>query len=275
MKSILLVFILLLTSKLFGQEKAAILKVNIIRGESTVTPLVDPVSIEAILTKELNQKGYSVITQHNQDKTTAINFQNSLMVDAFIYQFPADYPSVTLTIRKNNQTIFLEHDSKKLFGDRKSALENLTRNLAEKIPSSISGSSYLSPTLENIIPSHTISIYSATSEILTTGYTSKYVIGKVNKGGQELKFIIPDAFKSYLSLCLDFNGYRKLVKTEPITVDIKVNKLGYTQIMNIHLPATVKEKYRQNIIQAINALPLWQVTNGEVYEGTIKLGIKD
>jgi hypothetical protein len=274
MKFVRILFLLCLTFQAFAQEKTVAFKLNLVKGESTVTVLPNQKAVEKIFTDAITQKGYTVVTQSTVPTTDLADARSLILVDAFVYQFPADYPSITLTIRKDGKVLTLVHESKKLFLDRQNAAETIATELARQIPASVEEDQFLLPELENLLPQHTVSIYTVTSAAITNSYAKKYIIDTSNSNIKAPDFIINGAFEEYLSLCLDFNGFRKAAKQEPMVVEFAIDKFGYTQATNIKASAAIQEVHLAKIKAAIEALPLWNQTGGQPVTGSLTIGLQ-
>ncbi|MBC3540098.1 hypothetical protein ACFSC6_16955 [Rufibacter sediminis] len=274
MHALRILLLLLITFNLYAQEKNVLLKINPIKGESTVTSISNQKAIEKILAEGFLQKGYQVFTKETISSQTAAPQEELLLADAFIYQYPGDYPSITLTIRKGDYIFAILHDNKKLFVERQSALEAIAGNLVQELPTAIQESTFLLPELEQLLPHHNMSIYTATSGAITKGYANQYLTDFKTTGSEPLNFILKDSFEQYLALCLDFTGYRKAIKETPIRVDFEIDAFGFTNLTNITLPASVKESHKDKIKNTIEALPLWNLANRQPIKGTLTLGVR-
>ncbi|WP_192822220.1 hypothetical protein [Rufibacter sp. LB8] len=266
--------LLLLSFQAVAQDKVVLVKVNPIKGESTVTVLSNLAKVEEILQEGFVQKGYKVLTKAPVSEPTQGGNTELFLADAFIYQYPGDYPSITLTIRKDGRVHSLLHQTKKLFTDRQAAMETLAREIVKEIPATLNQEMFLMPELDNLLPHHIISIYTATSGAITGSYASKYTIEVKPTAGKLPAFMIAGAFEEYLSNCLDFNGYRKAVKDQPIQVEFEINSFGFTHIQTIKMPEGVKDNYKEKVKAAMEALPLWDMAAGQTFKGVLSLGVK-
>jgi hypothetical protein len=274
------VLCLMATNLLWSQDKTAILKVNVLLGEQTMalySPEKAPAaidSLENVLSEALSQKGFSVYNQDHLPDTANIDLNNLYLIDIFVYLYPTDLKSVTLTLRKKNYILYMTNESKLLYTTN-IVLQKLALQAIEKIPNDIQYTQFFKPTIEGLIPHHMISIESGVTQLSLNGYKKKYELELTLPEETNLEFILRDGFRDYMSLCVDFDGARKEVKRSPIEVDFEIDPWGFTKIKEIRFPEGFPKKREPDIFKIEHAIPLWYNASGKTVPGTMKLGIKD
>src|SRR6187551_1182727 len=100
-----------------GTSKVLI-KANILRGERFVTVRTSAKEIENKVSEVFTKKGLDIVT--NMEPTGDV-----LFVDLFVYQFPGQFPAITITIRTQNGIHYIDHEYRKFFVDRELTNLNL------------------------------------------------------------------------------------------------------------------------------------------------------
>jgi hypothetical protein len=265
---------------LWSQDKSAILKVNVLLGEQTMalySPEKAPAaidSLENVLSDALSQKGFSVYTQDHLPDTANIDRNNLYLIDVFVYLYPTDLKSVTLTLRNKNYILYMANESKLLYITN-TVYQKLALQAIENIPNDIPYKQFFKPTIEGLIPHHMISIQSGVTQLTLNGYKKKYELELTLPEETNLEFILRDGFRDYMSLCVDFDGARKEVKRSPIEVDFEIDPWGFTKITEIRFPEGFPKKREPDIFKIEHSIPLWYNASGKTVPGTMKLGIKD
>jgi hypothetical protein len=113
-----------------GTSKVLI-KANVLRGERFVTDKTNARKIEDKVSEVFVKKGFEVLT--NVEPTGDI-----LLVDLFIYQFPGQYPAMSITIRTRQGVHYFDQDYRKFFANRDLTNLNLAIDLAERVPVELS-----------------------------------------------------------------------------------------------------------------------------------------
>lgn len=235
----------------FATNKA-IVKANILRGESFVTANTISGDIESIIIQALTKKGFQILKE-------VIPNEDIFYVDLFVFQFPADYPTITLTIRSKDGIHFIDRERIKLFGDRNSANLKLASRLAERLPDNIDINLFYEPTFSDILSNNRISIIGLTSNAITKGYRSNYSTSIRWSENIIPNFIIPNEFENYIAYISNFQGIRKQLKGTTIKLKLKINLRAKFELVDIDSPFNLTEKQKGRILEFISSFPLWTV----------------
>lgn len=217
-----------------------------------------------MVSQGLKDKHYTVVE-------TATGQDQLFYVDVFVFQYPADYPTVTLTIRTASGTHYIDRENIRLFGNREAANLKIARQVAERIPAEIDVSRIYDITLPHLVSGGRVSVIGLVSNAATKGYRSNYAVGITWPEDSAPEFIAPGDLGAYLSYCLNFQGIRYDVKDQKITVALKINQRGRFEILEINSPIALSEKQQQRIHDAVNAFPLW-IVQGEMDRIDLLLG---
>ena len=275
-----IVLCLMATNLLWSQDKAAVLKVNLLLGEQTMTPYspeeaptaID--SLENVLSKALSKKGFNVFTRHQLPDTATHNIKNLYLIDFFIYAYPYDLRSTTITIRKKNYILYMSNVTAPL-SMTKASYGRIALEAIDEIPTDIPYKQFLIPTIEGLIPHHMISVNRGLSELTLKGYKKNYYIELNLPSQTNLEFMLPESFVDYMSLCVNFDGARKEFKENPVELDFEIDPWGFTKIKEIRFPQGFPKKREPHIFKIEHSIPLWYNASGKTVPGTLKLGIKD
>jgi len=109
-----------------GNSKVLI-KANILRGERFVTVKTSAKEIENKVSEVFKKKGFDIVTIMESTG-------DMLLVDLFVYQFPAQFPAITITIRTQNGIHYIDQEYKKVFVDRELTNLDMATELAERVP---------------------------------------------------------------------------------------------------------------------------------------------
>lgn len=93
MKKIIAILLLLFSFNASFATNKAIVKASVLRGESFVTVNRIPRDIELVISEALTQKGFQILKEVIPD-------EEIFFVDLFVFQFAADFPTITLTISR-------------------------------------------------------------------------------------------------------------------------------------------------------------------------------
>ncbi|WP_069658341.1 hypothetical protein [Arcticibacter eurypsychrophilus] len=250
MRIIPLILLLIFTLSTAHAAKKAIVKANILRGESFVTANTSSEDIERIIKMALDQKGFQVIDEIDSDK-------DLFYVDVFVYQYPADFPTISMTIRTKDGIHFIDKEIVKLYADRNSANLKLASKLAERLPSDIDTNRFYEPTFNDLLSANRISMIGLTSNAITKSYRSNYS-SKINWFDNEIpKFIIPNEFDIYMAYSSNYQGIRKQLKGKEIKLKLKINQKARFELIDIGSPVILTEKQKIRLKEFIDSFPLW------------------
>lgn len=240
---ILIVF--LIQSYAYSNTIEPKLKVNVIRGESMVTINVDKSLIRNVFLPK-------ILDLANKTKS-----QDQLFVDVFVYQFPADYPTVAVTIRTKNGTHFFERETVKLFGDRALANIKISKKLLTRIPDTLDTGVNYKLELEDIFLNRkSINLIKIATDATMDSYRRNYNNMIYWNENESLPFIIEE-FNTYLSYCMNYQGLRKKIKKAgEVNLRLSIHN-GQMEIVDIQAPFQLTPKETNRLNQAIEALPLW------------------
>jgi len=249
----------------FAANKAMV-KASILRGESFVTVNTNPADIEKIISQALTKKGFEVLT-------ALIPNEQIFFIDLFVFQFPGDFPTITLTIRTKNGIHYIDQERIKLFGDRNLANLKLAERIAGKIPDNINTTIFFEPTFKDILGNNRTSLISLSSNAITKGYRSDYS-SSINWSDNTIpNFIILNGFDNYMSYISDYQGIRKKLKGQAIKLILKINTGARFELVKIDSPFELTEKQINKIKKFIDSFPLWTVDH-EIGNIELKYGIK-
>lgn len=235
----------------FATNKA-IIKANVLRGESFVTVNTIPEDIENIISQALAKKGFKILKE-------ILPNEEIFYVDLFVFQFPADYPTITITIRTTNGIHFIDKERIKLFGNRNSANLKLASRLSERLPDNIDTKIFFEPTFNDILSNNRISIIGLTSNAITKGYRSNYSTSIKWSDNIIPNFIIPNEFDNYVAYISNYQGIRTQLKGTAIKLKLKINLGAKFELVDIVSPFDLTEKQKGRILEFINSFPLWTV----------------
>lgn len=249
----------------FATNKA-IVKANILRGESFVTVEIFPVDIENVVTKALEKKGFQILKDVNPN-------EEILYFDLFVFQFPADYPTITLTIRSSKGIHFIDKEKVRLFLDRNSANLKLAEVLSERIPTNIDTTLIFEPTFNDLLSNNRISLIGASSNAITKAYRSNYSSSIDWHDNIIPNFILPNEFDNYLAYASNYQGIRKQLRSQSIKLKLRINTGAKFELVTIDSPFVLTEKQKYRIQELINSFPLWIISN-QMDNIELSLGVK-
>ena len=264
MKSTILILLIFLNLSPAKAAIKAIVKANILRGESFVTANTKPEDIESILKASLAEKGFQVINEIVTD-------EDIFYIDIFVFQFPADYPTISLTIRTKDGIHFFDKERVKLFGDRNSANLKLASKLAERLPSDINTKTFYELTLKDILSNGRISLISLSSNAITKGFRANYSSSINWFDNNQPNFIIPNEFDEYLAYSSNYQSIKRELHGQEIKLNLKINQNARFELIDIDSPINLNEKQKRRLKEFINCFPLWTV-NTEIENIEMKIG---
>ncbi len=261
-KIIITILVLSFWNAVFCNGQTFIVKANVIRGESMVTVNTNPVQVEKMFKEALRK-----LEQYDE-----INKQ--LLVDIFIFQFPADYPTVGVSIRSENGIHYFDKEQIKLFGDRNAANIKLVKKIISRLPNKLNMSEIYQLSIDDILSNRkSLSLIQLTSNAITGSQRQNYR-NAIDWGENDdpPQFIL-DNFYEYLKYCMNFQGIRKKIKKQGgITLVVDITKEGRTKISNIKSPFELEAKQKARLSQAIAAIPLWY-TESEINDIELKINL--
>ncbi|MBN7812605.1 hypothetical protein J0A68_16745 [Algoriphagus sp. H41] len=254
MRKIILALLVFFSINASFAEDKAIVKANILRGGSFVTANTNPEDIENVITQALAKKGIQTINE-------VIPNEQIFYIDLFVFQFPADYPTITITIRTNEGIHFIDKESIKLFTDRNSANIKLASRLADRLPDVVDTRIFYKPTLNEILSNTRLSLIGSASNEIAKTYRSNYSNSIKWPNDVVHSFIIPDEFDNYMVYALNFPGNRKQLKETPIKLKVKINPSTAFELVEIVSPFNLTEKQKGSIQELVDSFPLWAGSN--------------
>ena len=242
-----------------GNSKVLI-KANVLRGERFVTVKTSAREIENKVSEVLKKKGFDIVTSMGPNS-------DLLLVDLFVYQFPSQFPAITITIRTQKGIHYIDQEYQKVFVDRALTNLNLATELAERVPVELNkGLVYRA----NI--AHLISTNKTGNTAAYTG-NSKYYATIKWKDDNNVPFIIPNDLQLYLFYASNFTGLKKQLARGPIVLKLRINESGRFEIVDTNWQFNLDEEQKIRIQEFIDSFPLW-LTNTEVENIEILYGLK-
>ncbi len=221
--------------------------------------------IEQVLKKVLTEKNYEVV-----EKIHAA--EELFYFDLFVFQYPAEYPTVTLTVRTKDGIHYIDKEFMKLFGSRAAANIKLAENVARRVPDEIDTYLFYEPSIFDILSNSRVSSTGALAGAVMNSYQANYASVITWPNSEPPVFLIPNGFEAYLSLCSNFQGIRSVIRGQQIGVLLKINQKARFDILRIDSPVKLNEKQEARIKQIIDAFPLW-VVDAEVSQVELKLAV--
>lgn len=244
----------------------AIIKANVLRGESFVTAAVEPSVIENIVANELKSKGFQIvgIVRPGED---------ILYVDLFVFQFPAANPTITLTIRSKDGIHYIDREKVALFGNRVAANIGLAQKLSQRIPSQINLGKIYQPALRDIVGNTGMSLISLSSSAITESYRSSYSSSLHWHDDNAPAFLIPEEFDTYMAYASNYQGIRAKVKEQPIKLKLKINNAARFELLDIESAFALTDKQKSMFHEFVNSFPLW-ITDSPIDSVELIFGAK-
>ena len=178
----------------YADEKKAIVKANVLQGETLSKINIDPKDVEAIIHDELQEMGIErVYSQKNSS-------EDLLFIETFIYQFPAENPTVVLTVKTRNGIHHFNRAFTKVFADRENAILQLVHKLANKLPDEFDLDKNYTPEIVDLISSTDVSLSGLINNPIMRAYRSKYSVSLNWRNIGPPTFFIPQAFEEYFPI---------------------------------------------------------------------------
>lgn len=242
-----------------GTSKVLI-KANILRGERFVTVNTSAKEIENKVGEVFTKKGFDIVT--NMEPTGDI-----LFVDFFVYQFPAQFPAVTITIRTQNGIHYIDQEYRKVFVDRELTNLNLASELAARVPVELNKDLVYRVNIGDLISTN------KTSNAMLYAGNSKYYSTIKWKDDNNVPFIIPNDLGLYLLYASNFTGLKKQLGRGPIVLKLRINDSARFELVDNNAHLNLDEEQKIRIREFIDSFPLW-LTNTEVENIEIMYGLK-
>lgn len=259
LKQVIILVLSLCYLSSYGTSKVLI-KANILRGERFVTAKTSAKEIENKVSEVFTKKGFNVVTSVEP-------VGDILFVDFFVYQFPAQNPTITITIRTRNGVHYIDRGDRKVFVDRELANLNLATELAERVPVELNKELVYRISIGDLISAN-----GASNAIPYTGNSKYYAIVKW-KDGNNVPFIIQSDLGLYLLYASNFIGLKKHLARGPIVLRLRINDSACFELVDINSHLNLDESQRNRIQEFIDSFPLW-LTNTEVEDIEIMYGLK-
>jgi hypothetical protein len=242
-----------------GTSKVLI-KANILRGERFVTVKTSAKEIENKVGEVFTKKGFNIVT--NMEPSGDI-----LFVDLFVYQFPAQFPAITITIRTQNGIHYIDQAYRKVFVDRELTNLNLATELAEKVPVELNKGLVYRVGIGDLISTNKTS-----NTNLYAGNANYYSTIKW-KDDNDVAFIIPRDLGLYLLYASNFTGLKKQLARGPIVLKLRINDSARFELVDTNSHLNLDEEQKIRIQEFIDSFPLW-LSNTEVENIEIMYGLK-
>ena len=242
-----------------GKSKVLI-KANILRGERFVTAKTSAKEIENKVREVLQKKGFDIVT--SMEPTGDL-----LLVDLFVYQFPAQYPAITIAIRTQNGIHYIDQEYKKVFVDRELTNLNLATELAERVPVELNQNLVYRASIGDLISTNKTG-----NSVLYTGNSTYYSTIKW-KDDNKIPFIIPNDLQLYLFYASNFTGLKKRLARGPIVLKLRINDSARFELVDANSQLNLDEEQKIRIQEFIDSFPLW-LTNTQVENIEIVYGLK-
>lgn len=242
-----------------GTSKVLI-KANILRGERFVTVKTSAKEIENKVSEVFKKKGFDIVT--NMEPTGDI-----LFVDLFVYQFPSQFPAITITIRTQNGIHYIDQEYRKVFVDRELTNLNLATELAEKVPVELNKDFVYRVSIGDLISTN------KTSNNIIYASNSKYFSTIKWEDDINVPFIIPNDLRLYLLYASNFTGLKKQLAHGPIVLKLRINDSARFELVETNSHLSLDEEQKNRIQEFIDSFPLW-LTNTEVENIEIMYGLK-
>jgi hypothetical protein len=235
-----------------------LIKVNVLRGERFVTVRTNQKEIEDKVAEVFSKKGFEILTK--LDATAGI-----LFVDFFVYQFPSQYPAISITIRTQYGIHYFDQEYKKMYVDRELTNVALAAELAERVPAEVSTAKTYRLNIAQLI---------ATNKASNTHVENSSYYSTIKwKDDNQVPFIIPNDLNLYVFYASNFTGLKKQLSRGPIVLKLKINETARFELIEIKSQASVDEELRSRIQGFIDSFPLW-MTNSEVENIEIVYGLR-
>lgn len=235
----------------FATNKVLI-KANILRGEAFVTAATHPEDIENVVGTILETKGYKVLEK------IAPNGEY-LLVDLFVFQFPAEMPTVTLTIRSGNNIHYIDQEKKILFIDRSQINRKIAAELAERIPSTINTDDIYKPSFSNIISYVPTSPMGIAIRASINNNEKKYSSSFIWQNDNAPDFIIRGGIPIYLMYISDYKWLRNKLKKESIKLKLQISERARFRLMDIEASFVPTPEQYKRFQELIDSFPLWAI----------------
>jgi len=223
--------------------------VNIIRGEQFFTPKIDKSDLIQAMKDILSKKGYSF--------TDSLLTEDQLIIEAYLYQYPGQFPTIIVLGRTNTGVHYIEKDHKSLFITQKSAFMDLLDRIMINVPNSINKDLFYNVTIGNLVYDNNYSLISLSSKLIAS---QKIKNNKTNFEIDESKLecaFFAD-FDSYLKQITNLTYMKKKLGSGKIEINVRAKSSGKLEIINIKSPYKLKTKHESQMKDLIDAIPIIQ-----------------
>ena len=241
-----------------------LIKANVLRGERFVTVKTSAKEIENKVSEVFTKKGFDIVTNMEPNR-------DILLVDLFVYQFPAQYPAITITIRTQNGIHYIDQEYRKVFIDRDLTNLNLATELAERVPVELNKELVYRVSIGDIISTNRTSLNGSISSTILYAGNSDYYSTIKWKEDNVVPFIIPNDLGLYLLYASNFKGLKKQLARGPIVLKLRINDSARFELVDTNSHLDEEQKIR--IQEFIDSFPLW-LTNTEVENIEVMYGLK-
>jgi len=266
MRTILVIITILFSQSIHGKNLKAIVKVNSIRGEFLSTRSVHTSSLEDMLEQKLQARGIERVYSQTD------NQEDIIIVEAFVYQFLEDFPSVTLIIRSKHGFHYYDTEFAITYIEQLVAIARITKKVADRMPETFDLSKEYGVYMSNLITQKKSTVYNEMVYFMFSR-SSLENDNSLDWGNNEsLEFLFSSKFLEYLNYCIDYRSFRRKLNDKKIVVNIKITEEGRTEVVDIEAPFKLKNKHIFKIKNTIAALPIW-ITEKEITGVKLNIGI--
>jgi hypothetical protein len=185
----------------------------------------------------------------------------------FVYQFPTQFPAITITIRTQNGIHYIDQEYRKVFVDRELTNLNLATELAERVPVEIKRDLVYRVGIGDLISTN------KASNTILYGGNSNYYSTITWKDDNDVPFIIPNDLRLYIFYASNFTGLKKKLARGPILLKLRINNSARFELADGNSHLNLDEGQKIRIQEFIDSFPLW-LTNTEVENIEIMHGFK-
>ena len=234
-----------------GFSQSAVVKINIVRGESFVTPAMDGSALETVFEQALQTNGY-------RTHLTAIHPDSSFFVDVFAYQYAADLLRMTVTVRTKNGIHYLDQQALKVFLDREAGFRQLAQQMGANFPQQFDTSQFIELSVPDLLIGVRTSFYGSMAGSISMAYQNKYC-STLDWQTDEPPFLLANGANLYLFYCANLQGIRKITRKKPIRVNLRIGSAYKFEIISIDTSISLSPDQVEGIHAMVNAFPLWIV----------------
>lgn len=237
------------------------IKASAIKGGIFVTPPVDLEYVEKSIRDHLIASNHFTIIDSNE-----------YLLDIFIYQFAASYPTVSISLRKGGNIHHIDFEAKKWFGNRSEAIYKNVRLLVNRIPYKIDESKRFNASIGDLI-TESFKTPELVNVLEEGSFQTEYYEVLNFPLGSEPIFIVPDQFMDYFLTSFNILGLKRALKAYPIYVELKINDKKRFEMTGFETKNDLSWQQKGQILDLIDSFPLWN-TSEDISGITLKLHLE-